>query len=92
MAFGTNAEKTSIFSIKSLSVSATKDISPFSYQTELPKNAKGNHTFAKSNSSVLLNHTNSLPGPGFYEVLYNNQFTIAKSVISNLFKPPFDSS
>jgi len=54
MAFGTKGERPSIFSTKSLSVLATKDVSPFSYHAEAPKNAKGNHTFAKSNSNASL--------------------------------------
>jgi len=64
MAFGTKGERTSMFSTKSLSMLATKDISPFSYQTEPLKNAKGNHTFAKSTSVASLIQIKDQPGPG----------------------------
>ena len=64
MAFGIKGERPSIFSTKSLSVLATKDVSPFSYQTEPSKNAKGNHTFAKSSSIASLHQIRDQPGPG----------------------------
>jgi hypothetical protein len=43
-----------------------------------------------SNSLSVKNFV--IPGPTYYEIAARNNINVAKGILSNMFKPPFDSS